>query len=87
MKKLRLIPAIRCNGVDRWDPKTRILTVCTNSLTAHESHKDTTSLSSQVSSRSLGSGSSSGLVPYMDLLNHSPKARPPMLRLDDDDKV
>ena len=40
-----------------------------------------------MSSRSLGSGSSSGLVPFMDLLNHDPRARPPMLQLDDDNCV
>eukprot|EP00955_Chlamydomonas_euryale_P035651 350192-Chlamydomonas_euryale.AAC.5 len=38
-------------------------------------------------SRSLGSGTSSGMVPYLDLLNHCPDARPPMLQLDDADRM
>lgn len=46
-----------------------------------------TTLAVQVSSRALGSGRSSGLVPFMDMLNHSWEARPPMIQLDDDDKV
>ncbi|GAX73678.1 hypothetical protein CEUSTIGMA_g1129.t1 [Chlamydomonas eustigma] len=37
----------------------------------------------QVASRSLGSGRSSGVVPYMDLLNHHAEARPPMLQVDE----
>lgn len=42
----------------------------------------------QVMSRSLTSGSSSsGLVPFVDLLNHVAGARAPMLQLDDNDKL
>jgi hypothetical protein len=37
----------------------------------------------QVTSRSLGSGNASGLLPYCDLLNHSSSARPPMIQLSD----
>ncbi|KAI8464964.1 MAG: hypothetical protein J3K34DRAFT_461663 [Monoraphidium minutum] len=40
-----------------------------------------------VESRSLGTAGSSGLVPVIDLLNHSPAARPPMLQLDDADRL
>ncbi len=35
----------------------------------------------QVVSRSLGSGRSSGLLPYIDLANHHPGARPPMMQV------
>eukprot|EP00878_Enallax_costatus_P028521 GHUV01030812.1.p1 GENE.GHUV01030812.1~~GHUV01030812.1.p1 ORF type:complete len:313 (+),score=111.82 GHUV01030812.1:70-1008(+) len=38
-------------------------------------------------SRSLTSSGSSGLVPFVDLLNHGAKARAPMLQLDDNDKL
>lgn len=41
----------------------------------------------QVASRSLGTRGGSGLVPYVDLLNHHPSARPPMLTLDDADQL
>jgi hypothetical protein len=40
-----------------------------------------------VASRSLTSGSSSGLVPFIDLINHGSEAMGPMLQLDDNDKV
>lgn len=38
-------------------------------------------------SRSLTSSGSSGLVPFVDMLNHSATARAPMLQLDDNDKL
>uniref|UniRef100_A0A7S3R8Z4 SET domain-containing protein n=1 Tax=Dunaliella tertiolecta TaxID=3047 RepID=A0A7S3R8Z4_DUNTE len=41
----------------------------------------------QVISRSLMSGNVCGLVPLIDLLNHHPEARPPMLQLDDNDQL
>jgi hypothetical protein len=40
-----------------------------------------------VASRSLTSGSSSGLVPFIDLINHGAEAMGPMLQLDDNDKL
>jgi hypothetical protein len=40
-----------------------------------------------VASRSLTSGSSSGLVPFIDLINHGVEAMGPMLQLDDNDKL
>eukprot|EP00877_Chromochloris_zofingiensis_P013657 jgi/Chrzof1/8545/Cz03g15050.t1 len=40
-----------------------------------------------IQSRSLTSGSYSGLLPYIDLLNHSASARAPMLQLDDNDAL
>ncbi|GBF98672.1 hypothetical protein Rsub_11666 [Raphidocelis subcapitata] len=40
-----------------------------------------------VESRSLGTSGSSGLVPAVDLLNHDPSTRPPMLQLDDSDRL
>jgi hypothetical protein len=40
-----------------------------------------------VASRSLTSGSSSGLVPFIDLINHGSQAMGPMLQLDDSDKL
>jgi hypothetical protein len=40
-----------------------------------------------VASRSLTSGSSSGLVPFIDLINHGEEAMGPMLQLDDDDQL
>jgi hypothetical protein len=40
-----------------------------------------------VASRSLTSGSSSGLVPFIDLINHGSEAMGPMLQLDDNDKL
>jgi hypothetical protein len=41
----------------------------------------------QVRSRCLSSGSSSGMLPFIDLLNHYADARPPMLQLDDEDRL
>lgn len=41
----------------------------------------------QVGSRSLSTGDSGGLVPGIDLLNCSLQARPPMLQLDDADRL
>ncbi|KAL6750765.1 hypothetical protein V8C86DRAFT_3108417 [Haematococcus lacustris] len=41
----------------------------------------------QVASRALSSGSQVGFIPFIDLLNHSASARPPMLQLDDEDRV
>lgn len=35
----------------------------------------------QVRSRSLGAAGSHGLLPFVDLLNHSAESRPPMLEL------
>ncbi|KAG2494304.1 hypothetical protein HYH03_007657 [Edaphochlamys debaryana] len=40
-----------------------------------------------VASRSLGSGDSAGLLPYVDLANHDEMSRPPMLILDDRDQL
>lgn len=40
-----------------------------------------------VSSRSLGAGAATGLVPFCDLINHSDIGRPPMLMLDDNDRL
>ncbi|KAJ9514460.1 hypothetical protein QJQ45_016201 [Haematococcus lacustris] len=40
-----------------------------------------------VASRALSSGSQVGFIPFIDLLNHSASARPPMLQLDDEDRV
>uniref|UniRef100_A0A383WCJ6 SET domain-containing protein n=1 Tax=Tetradesmus obliquus TaxID=3088 RepID=A0A383WCJ6_TETOB len=40
-----------------------------------------------VASRSLTSGSSSGLVPFIDLVNHGAEAMGPMLQLDDNDRL
>ncbi|GFH13833.1 uncharacterized protein HaLaN_09785, partial [Haematococcus lacustris] len=39
-----------------------------------------------VASRALSSGSQVGFIPFIDLLNHSASARPPMLQLDDEDR-
>ncbi|GLC50640.1 hypothetical protein PLESTB_000402200 [Pleodorina starrii] len=41
----------------------------------------------QVVSRSLGSGRSSGLLPYIDMANHHSAARPPMMMLDEQDRL
>ncbi|PNH11851.1 hypothetical protein TSOC_001250, partial [Tetrabaena socialis] len=41
----------------------------------------------QVVSRSLGCGASAGLLPYIDMANHHPAARPPMMMLDERDQV
>ncbi|KXZ48405.1 hypothetical protein GPECTOR_28g812 [Gonium pectorale] len=41
----------------------------------------------QVVSRSLGSGRSSGLLPFIDMANHHAAARPPMMMLDDADRL
>ena len=41
-----------------------------------------------MASRSLTAGAAaSGLVPYVDLLNHHPDGRPPMLQLDEQDRL
>ena len=40
-----------------------------------------------VTSRMLSSSNSSGLLPYIDLLNHGPGAAAPMLQLDDNDNL
>ncbi|GIL76511.1 hypothetical protein Vretimale_6026 [Volvox reticuliferus] len=41
----------------------------------------------QVVSRSLGSGRSSGLLPLIDMANHDSAARPPLMMLDDQDRL
>lgn len=38
-------------------------------------------------SRALTSGEACGLLPFIDLLNHDPDARPPMMQLDDADQL
>ncbi|GIL64069.1 hypothetical protein Vafri_18045 [Volvox africanus] len=41
----------------------------------------------QVVSRSLGSGCSAGLLPLIDMANHDSAARPPLMMLDDQDRL
>lgn len=60
---------------------------CTEVLKARAPTNDDNAGTLQVVSRSLMSSGSSGLLPYMDLLNHSAGTRPPMMQLNDADQV
>ena len=51
------------------------------------SQRDVITAMGHVTSRSLGSGSSSGMCPVIDLLNHVATAGAPMLQLDDRDQL